>query len=96
MVWSQGYDPLGNLALSALVASLPVVLLLALLALFHVRAHWAAVAGLLAAMGIAISVFQMPLELATAIWGAVWIVSDRLDRYRGYFCVRDHRGNGTV
>jgi len=74
MVWSQGYDPLGNLALSALVASLPVVLLLALLALFHVRAHWAALAGLLAAMGIAISVFQMPLELATAsaAYGALY------------------------
>ncbi len=46
MTWTQTYNPLGSLLLSALVASLPVVVLLGLLAFFHVRAHLAALAVL--------------------------------------------------
>ena len=49
MTWSQNYTPLAqSIGLSALVAALPVVTLLALLAFWHVRAHLAALAGLLA------------------------------------------------
>ena len=66
MSWTQIYDPLGQLFLSAAVASLPVVVLLGLLAFGHVRAHLAAVAGLLAALGIAIGVYGMPTPLALA------------------------------
>lgn len=69
MSWSQGYDPLGHLGLSALVASVPVVLLLVLLAVLHVRAHWAALAGLAAALLTAIFVFGMPTDLALASAG---------------------------
>ncbi|WP_395737607.1 L-lactate permease [Prosthecobacter sp.] len=64
MTWSQNYDPLGNLFLSALVATLPVVTLLGLLAFWHVRAHIAALAGLIVALGVAIFVFHMPAQLA--------------------------------
>ena len=53
MTWSQNYTPLADsVALSALVAALPVVSLLALLAFWHVRAHLAALVGLLVAAGI--------------------------------------------
>ncbi len=73
-MWQQNYDPFGNLLLSALVASLPVVLLLTLLAAFHVRAHLAALIGLATAMLIAIVVFGMPARLAmlTAGFGALY------------------------
>jgi len=64
--WSQVYTPLGNLALSALVAALPVAVLLGLLGLWHVRAHHAALAGLAAAAAIAIVVYGMPVKLALA------------------------------
>ena len=64
--WSQHYTPLGSLPLSALVAALPIVVLLALLGFWHARAHVAALAGLGAAMAIAIAVFSMPPQLAVA------------------------------
>jgi len=67
--WSQSYVPLGSLLGSAAVAALPIVVLLGLLAFGKVRAHLAAVAGLAAAIGVAILVFGMPLPLAIAAAG---------------------------
>ncbi len=90
MPWPQTYDPLGGVFLSAIVASLPVVLLLGLLGFAHVRAHWAALAGLVSALGIAVFVFQMPapLALASAGYGAAfglfpigWIVLNAIFIY---------------
>jgi lactate permease len=69
MPWPQNYDPLQSLLGSALVATIPIVLLLALLAFWHVRAHLAALAGLIAAIATAIFVFGMPLPLAGAAAG---------------------------
>src|SRR6516225_4708993 len=62
MTWTQIYTPLGNLYLSALVAALPVVVLLGALALFHVKAHWAAVLGLAIALLIAIVVYRISVK----------------------------------
>jgi len=70
--WTQVYTPLGNLFLSALVAALPVVVLLGALAFFHVKAHLAALMGLALALGIAIFVYGMPARMAgaAALYGA--------------------------
>ena len=57
MLWTQIYDPFGNPLLSTLCAAVPTVLLLGLLAGGRVSAHWAALLGLLAALGMAIFVF---------------------------------------
>ncbi len=89
-MWSQNYDPFGHLFLSAAVASIPVVVLLALLGIFHMRAHWAALAGLGCAIGLAIFVYKMPpaLTLAAAGFGACfgffpigWIVLNAIFIY---------------
>jgi len=69
MPWLQNYTPLGGVGASALVAALPVVTLLALLAFWHVRAHLAAIAGLLVAGAVAVAVFRMPAHLAAAAAG---------------------------
>ena len=66
MPWTQNYDPFGHLGLSALVALLPVAVLLGLLAFGHVRAHWAALCGLGMAVGVAVLVLRMPPGLAAA------------------------------
>lgn len=69
MVWSQIYAPLGGLGVSALVATLPVVTLLGLLAFWHVAAHRAALVSLCVAALIAIFVYHMPASLAFAAMG---------------------------
>jgi lactate permease len=66
VAWTQIYNPLNNLLLSALVAAIPVVVLLGLLAFFHARAHMAALAGLVASLAVAIAVYGMPVPLALA------------------------------
>jgi lactate permease len=69
MTWSQNYAPLGGLALSTVVAALPVVVLLGLLAFWHVRAHLAAIAALALALLTAILAYGMPAPLALAAAG---------------------------
>ncbi len=70
--WSQGYDPTGHWWLSTLVAALPVVVLLGSLAIFHVKAHLAALLGLATALLTATLGFHMPARVAgaTAVYGA--------------------------
>src|SRR5688572_18676210 len=91
MNWSQVYNPLNNATLSTIMASLPVVVLLGSLAFFHIKAHWAAILGLLVALATAVFVFGMPAEMAgkTALWGALfgllpigWIVLNVIFMYR--------------
>jgi lactate permease len=64
--WTQNYYPLGNLFISALVAAIPVIVLLGALAFFHVKAHVAALLGLIASLLVAIFVFSMPPSMAFA------------------------------
>src|SRR5918911_4928374 len=66
MNWTQVYDPLGAWWLSTLVAALPVVVLLGLLAVFRVKPHWAALFGGVTALVCASVVFGMPWRLSAA------------------------------
>ncbi len=74
MEWTQNYDPLGSAALSTAVASIPIVVLLASIAVFSIRIHLAAVLGLIVALAVAIFAFKMPLSMAggTAVYGAAY------------------------
>jgi lactate permease len=45
VTWTQVYDPLGHWWLSTLLAALPIVVLLGLLAGLKVRPHLCAIAG---------------------------------------------------
>jgi lactate permease len=72
-VWIQRYDPLGNWALSTLVAALPVLILLGLLAIGRASAWKAALLGLVTASGVAWLVFGMPATMIAAA-GLVGVV----------------------
>jgi lactate permease len=71
-IWSQSYDPLGNIFVSALVAAIPALLLLVLIAGFNLRIHLAALVALGACLALAIGVYHMPVAYATAstVYGA--------------------------
>jgi lactate permease len=63
--FTQHYTPVANnVLLSAVVAALPIVVLLGLLGLLRVKAHLAALAGLVASLLVAMVVFKMPVRTA--------------------------------
>jgi lactate permease len=72
--WIQVYDPLGNAWLSTAAAAFPIVLLLVGLGILEWRAHIAAAAALVAALGVSTLVFGMPVgnATATALYGAAY------------------------
>jgi lactate permease len=100
-MWSQVYDPFNNPVLSTLAAAIPVVVMLAALAFFHIKAHIAALLGLAAALVVAIVGFSMPATTAvsSALYGAAngllpigWIILNviflyQLTERKGYFKV---------
>ncbi|HET6574972.1 MAG TPA: L-lactate permease [Fimbriiglobus sp.] len=71
MTWTQTYDPLASDLLSPLAAAVPVAVLLGLLASGRVRAPAAALAGLTAALLIAVFVFTPP-EVSDPTGRAAW------------------------
>ncbi|HKS75062.1 MAG TPA: L-lactate permease, partial [Terriglobales bacterium] len=83
MTWTQVYDPTGHWWLSTLIAAIPILVLLGLLAGFKVQPHLCAIAGASAAVIVAILAFKMPALLAVSsfFYGStfgllkiVWIV----------------------
>jgi len=108
--WAQGYDPVGHWLLSTIIAALPIIVLLGSLALGHVKAHYAALAGLAAALLTAIFAFHMPARLATAtaVYGAGyglfpigWIVLNVIFMYQltveaGQFNILQHSLTGIT
>ena len=74
-MWQQNYTPLaGNLPLSAMVAAIPIFTVLVLLGILRKPAWIASLAGLAAAMLVAVGAFGMPLgKMADAtLYGAAY------------------------
>jgi lactate permease len=64
MAWQQIYDPFGSMAISTLLAAIPVVVMLAALGFLHIKAHIAAALGLGAALLVAVFGYHMPAAMA--------------------------------
>jgi lactate permease len=101
-VYKQVLDPVGNsLFLSALVAMIPLATLFVLLGGLRLKAHWAGLLALLAAILVAVIAYSMPVGQALdaglegaafglfpimwIVWNAIWIFN-MTDR-TGYFAV---------
>ncbi|MEN6412435.1 MAG: lactate permease LctP family transporter [Veillonellales bacterium] len=83
MTWVQNYSPLGSIGLSALVAAIPLFILLYLLGIKQSKGHVAAFWGLASGILVAILAFQMPVGLAISatlngilfgIFPIIWII----------------------
>src|SRR5918998_1437622 len=101
-MYQQVFDPVGDsLGLSSIFAAIPIVVLFVLLGGLKMKAHWAALISLAAALIVAIAVYGMPVgqALDTALLGAcfglfpiMWIVWNALWIYNmtvetGHFAV---------
>jgi lactate permease len=81
-MFTQIIDPLDNLTLTCLVALIPVVFLLVLLAVFRLPAWLATLLGSIVTFALAVWVWKMPLDdgaraylygSATGVWNVDWI-----------------------
>lgn len=74
MNWTQVVDPLGNLALSALLASLPIFFIFWALILKKMKGYKASLLTLLVAIAVATIMYGMPVKLAllSALYGAMY------------------------
>src|SRR3954464_2992156 len=64
-MYKQVLDPVGNsLGWSALVAAIPIVVLFVLLGGIKMKAHWASLIALAAALIVAVAVYSMPVGQA--------------------------------
>src|SRR3954463_14230035 len=91
-MWNQVCNPFNNATLSTLVAAIPVVVLLGLIATNKVKARCAAVIALVLANLVAIYAFTMPgnmsvrpsvLGIVTGFFPIGWIVLNVIFLYQG-------------
>ena len=74
-MYKQVFDPVGDsLGLSSIFAAIPIIVLFVLLGGLKMKAHWAALISLAAAILVAIVVYEMPVgqALDSAAEGAVF------------------------
>ena len=90
MPWTQITDPLGNLALSAFLAAIPIIYLFWALAFKRMKGHWAAITAVAIALAIAVAGYGMPAKYALlstfygslfGLWPVSWIIITALFIY---------------
>jgi lactate permease len=91
-MWQHNYEPVGgSLALSALFAAIPIVVLFLMLGVLRKPAWMAAASALASALVVALGAYGMPVQLAltSAVYGAAfglfpiaWIVFTSILLYR--------------
>ena len=69
MQWTQVYDPMNNLALSSLLASIPIIVIFYLLAIRRTPGQIAGAVAVTSAILVAIFAYHMPVDLALKATG---------------------------
>lgn len=81
-MFNQVLDPLGNLALTVLVALVPIIILLVLLAVFRITAWLATLIGSILTLVVAVTLWHMPVGSGISayaigsvdgVWAVDWI-----------------------
>ncbi|WP_242216802.1 lactate permease LctP family transporter [Bacillus cereus group sp. BfR-BA-01380] len=81
--WTQTYDPLGNIWLSAAVAMIPIIFFFLALAVFRMKGYVAGFITVVLTVIIALFVYNMPFTMAMAatgygfaygLWPIAWII----------------------
>jgi lactate permease len=100
-MYTQHVNPVGSLTVSALLALLPLVVVLVLLGVVRAKAHWAGLAALLAALVVAVAAYRMPVGqaldagafgMAQSVLNILWITFNAIWIYNltvhtGHFAV---------
>lgn len=91
MVFTQSFDPFGNLALSALVAFLPILCFLLCLLAFKMKGYIAGFITVIVATLVAFFAYKMPFSLigasfvqgfANGMWPIAWIIIAAIFLYK--------------
>ena len=91
MNYVQNYDPMGNIAISAIIAATPIVLFLVSLVVFKLKGWIAALLTLSLSALLAIFFYKMPLTLVamsfvqgflTGLWPIAWIILAAIFLYK--------------
>jgi lactate permease len=74
VTWTQIYDPMHSLPLSALLAAIPIIVMFYLLAIRRTPGQYAGALALISAILVAIFAYKMPAQLAitAAVMGALY------------------------
>ncbi len=89
--WSQVYDPLGNLWLSAFVAAIPIIFYFVALAVLRLKGHVAGTITVALSLLVAVLFYKMPISMALAsaangflygLWPIAWIIITAVFLYK--------------
>lgn len=89
--WTQVYDPLGNIWISAAVALIPIVFFFLALAVFRMKGYAAGLITVLLTLAVALIVYKMPAAMAVmatvygfgyGLWPIAWIIITSVFLYK--------------
>ncbi|MFZ7756816.1 L-lactate permease [Bacillus thuringiensis] len=81
--WTQGYDPFGNIWISAAVALIPIIFFFLALAVFRMKGYVAGFITVVLTVLVALFAYKMPFKMAMAatgygflygLWPIAWII----------------------
>ncbi|WP_027416966.1 lactate permease LctP family transporter [Aneurinibacillus terranovensis] len=89
--WTQVYQPMGSLGLSAIVALIPIAFFFLALTVFRMKGHVAGLITVFITLAVAIIVYKMPVKMAFAsagygfaygLWPIAWIIVTAVFLYK--------------